>query len=186
MTQACVHLSRAQSPNLRPVHPPRTSSRIPSPQSPVSNFSLFSQRAYEPWCAAECNSIRIFTTYCFRRAKVFFFSKLQKSLSFSSPHTQTLFCLSLNLLCLAAGQNPFFCLEGGWQHAFEETPRLLLGWPAGSNPAQHSLASPSSLSLFPRNTQSWRRQRLSWSRFPEEIFKQQMKFKQTQRMLELE
>lgn len=98
----------------------------------------------------------------------------------------SLFIVCLNLLCLASGQNLFFCLEGGWQLAFEEVPKLLFGRPAGSNPAQHSLPSHILLPSFPRNMQPQNNQRLTWSNIPEEGFKQHMKFKHTQGVLELE
>ena len=47
MTKACTHLSGARSSKPRPVCPLPTSYHITSPQSPVSNLSLFSQCAYE-------------------------------------------------------------------------------------------------------------------------------------------
>lgn len=178
-------VSSVWSSEPKPACPLLISSYTTSPQSSASNFSWFSVCIQALMCCRKQFHMDIYYRLFQKSPVNSLFHSAEVTLILLHTHT-TLFCLSLNLLCLASGQNPFFCLEGGWQHAFEETPRLLLGWPAGRNPAQHSLASPTLLFSFPRNMLSRRRQRLSWSRFPKEIFKQQMKFKHMQRMLELE
>lgn len=108
LTEAGMNPSGAWSPALLPT----AHQQLPHLTSEPSPTSLCPHSVHRAPTRAGCNSMGIITTYCLRRAELFFFSRLQKSLSFSST-LSTLFCLSLSLLCLASGHNPDFCPDGG-------------------------------------------------------------------------
>lgn len=97
LAEAAILSSGAQSPA-----PPGTAQhQLSSEPCPTS---LCPHRA--PSCAG---SVGIITTYCLKRAELFFFSTLYKRLSFSSTLPTLLFVSQLAEL----GHSPDFCPDGG-------------------------------------------------------------------------